>query len=286
MLAPAGLYLALAGQAEARAGWGVPMATDIAFAVGILTLLGRRVPAALRVLLLALAIIDDLGAIVVIALFYSAGLDLLGLGVAAAAFGSIFLLQRLDVSAKVAYLPLALATWAGTYAAGIHPTIAGVALGLVTPVVARRASDSVGALSPAESLVAQLHPWVTFGIMPVFALANAGVALDQGSTGQAASSVVIAVAVGLVVGKPLGVLLACWLSLRLGLATLPPGIGLRQLLVLGVVAGVGFTMALFIAQLAFPSGELLRAAKWGVVTGSAIAAAAALLLGHLLLPKS
>jgi Na+:H+ antiporter, NhaA family len=287
MLVPAAIYLALAGQAETRAGWGVPMATDIAFAVGILTLLGKRVPAGLRVLLLALAIIDDLGAIVVIALFYSSGLDPLGLGVAFGAFGVILLLQRFGVLAKLAYLPFSLLAWGGTYAAGIHPTIAGVALGLMTPVVTQRTKGTVTeAPSPAESLIQQLHPWVAFGIMPLFALANAGVTLNQGRSSETASSIALAVAVGLVIGKPLGVLLAAWISLKLGLASLPAGIGMRQLLVLGVVAGVGFTMALFIAQLAFPSGELLAAAKWGVVTGSAIAAVAALLLGRLLLPTS
>jgi Na+:H+ antiporter, NhaA family len=320
MLAPALLYLLLAGRPETRSGWGVPMATDIAFAVGILTLLGKRVPAALRVLLLALAVIDDLGAIVVIALFYSSGVTLTGMLVALAGFLSVVLLQRLGVRSKLAYVPCGLVAWAGTYAAGVHPTIAGVAIGLMTPMRAWLGPDGFvagvrqeldhleekpsrkfsahelagslqqvdlarrEALSPAESLIQALHPWVAFGIMPIFALANAGVSLAGDSSAAASSSVMLAVAVGLLAGKPLGVLLACWLSLRAKLSQLPTGVTWRHLLVLGIVAGVGFTMSLFIAQLAFADPSLLRAAKLGVLVASAAAGIAALILGRILLP--
>jgi NhaA family Na+:H+ antiporter len=271
MLAPAAFYLAFAGAAATRSGWGVPMATDIAFAVGILALLGKRVPAALRVLLLSLAVIDDLGAIVVIALFYSSGLTLSGLLVAALGLGGIFAMQRLGVRTKLVYVLPAVVMWAGIYVAGIHPTIAGVAVGLVTPVRAwlgpdgfvadvqkelehlEQASPSAlsshefaetlrnvdgarrEAMSPAESLIETLHPWVAFGIMPVFALANAGVSLSGASLDGASWNVVAGVAVGLVVGKPIGVLLASWLTLRLRLGTLPAGIGVQHLLVLGVL---------------------------------------------------
>ena len=319
MLAPAGLYLVFAGAPETRSGWGVPMATDIAFAVGILTLLGKRVPAALRVLLLALAVIDDLGAIVVIAFFYSSGVEVTALGVAALGFGGILAMQRFGVRTKLAYVAPALVAWAGIYAAGIHPTIAGVLVGLVTPVrawlgpdgfiagvqeqldhLARSAPEARSthelaatlrhvdaarreALSPAESLIETLHPWVAFGIMPVFALANAGVSLAGGSLDPASWKVVTAVAVGLVVGKPVGVLLACWLALRLRIGTLPVGMTLRHLVVLGVVAGVGFTMALFIAQLAFTDARLLAAAKLGVLSASGAAAVLGLVLGRILL---
>jgi NhaA family Na+:H+ antiporter len=318
MLAPAGLYLVFAGAPATRSGWGVPMATDIAFAVGILTLLGKRVPAALRVLLLALAVIDDLGAIVVIAIFYSAGVSFSGLLVAALGFVGIFAMQRLGVRAKLAYIVPSVFAWAGIYAAGIHPTIAGVIVGLVTPVRAWLGPDGfvvgVGkelehmveapgtlssqklaeslrnvdaarreAMSPAESLIETLHPWVAFGIMPVFALANAGVSVSGGSLDAMSWSVVTAVAVGLVVGKPLGVLLASWLTLRLQIGTLPAGMTFRHLIVLGVVAGVGFTMALFIAQLAFPDAKLLAAAKIGVLAASGGAAVLGLVLGRLLL---
>jgi len=319
MLVPAGLYLAFAGAPETRSGWGVPMATDIAFAVGILTLLGKRVPAALRVLLLALAVIDDLGAIVVIAIFYSSGVEFSGLLVAALGFGGIFAMQRFGVRTKLTYVAPALVAWAGIYAAGIHPTIAGVLVGLVTPVrawlgpegfiasvrdqlddLARSAPETQSthelaatlrhvdaarreALSPAESLIETLHPWVAFGIMPVFALANAGVDLAGGSLDAASWKVATAVAIGLIVGKPLGVLLASWLTLRLRIGTLPAGMTLRHLVVLGVVAGVGFTMALFIAALAFTDPRLLAAAKLGVLSASAGAAILGLVLGRVLL---
>jgi NhaA family Na+:H+ antiporter len=319
MVAPALLYLALAGAAETRAGWGVPMATDIAFAVGILTLLGKRVPAALRVLLLALAVIDDLGAILVIALFYSSGVSPAGVLVAAAGLASVIALQRLGVRSKLAYVPSGLLAWAGTYAAGVHPTIAGVVLGLMTPVrawlgtqgfvagvrhqirhleqapLSLSAHEIAGrlkhvdqarreALSPAESLIQSLHPWVAFAIMPIFALANAGVALGGEGAGTESTTVVVAVVVGLVVGKPLGVLLTSWVMLKAGLSSFPTGVTWRHLVVLGTVAGVGFTMALFIAQLAFSDAGLLSSAKVGVLAASAGAGVLALVLGRALLP--
>jgi NhaA family Na+:H+ antiporter len=318
MLAPAALYLLVAGAPATHSGWGVPMATDIAFAVGILTVLGKRVPPALRVLLLALAVIDDLGAIVVIAVFYSAGIEPVGLVVAAIGFAGIFGMQRLAVRAKLAYVFPTVVVWAGIYAAGIHPTIAGVIVGLVTPVrawlgaegfvagvrqhldqlmttsqgqdvhelaVSLRQIDAARreAISPAESLIERLHPWVAFGIMPVFALANAGVVIDGGAMDASSWTVSAAVALGLLLGKPLGVLTACWLVLRLGLSTLPRGLTRRHLVVLGVVAGVGFTMALFVAQLAFTDARLLSAAKIGVLSASCGAAVLGLVLGRLLL---
>lgn len=319
MLVPAAMYLAIAGAPATHSGWGVPMATDIAFAVGILALLGKRVPAALRVLLLALAVIDDVGAIVVIALFYSSGISVTGLLVAALGLVGVLAMQRLGVRVKLAYVAPTLVAWAGIYVSGIHPTIAGVIVGFMTPVrrwlgrdgfltgvqqeiehlsevpdgpqssqelaeavrhvgVARRE-----ALSPAESLIDALHPWVAFGIMPMFALANAGVSLSGGELDSDSWHVLVAVVIGLVVGKPVGILLASWLSLRLGLATLPAGLTRGHLVVLGLVAGVGFTMALFVAQLAFTDAKLLAAAKLGVLAASGSAAVAALLLGRFLL---
>jgi Na+:H+ antiporter, NhaA family len=322
MLAPAGLYLLLAGEPAIRSGWGVPMATDIAFALGILTLLGKRVPAALRVLLLALAVIDDLGAIVVIALFYSSGIELSGLLVAGVGFLAILVMQRIGVRTKWAYVVPALMAWAGVYAAGIHPTIAGVIVGLMTPVRAWLGLDGFvtgirgelkhidqfeaghvpshalaetlrnvdaarrEAMSPAESLIERLHPWVAFGIMPLFALANAGVVVRAGALDASSWAVVAAVTVGLVVGKPLGVLLATGLALRLRIGVLPIGLTTRHLLVLGIVAGVGFTMALFIAQLAFTDPRLLAAAKLGVLGASAGATVLGLVLGGMLLAPS
>lgn len=317
MLVPAGLYLLIAGGPATRSGWGVPMATDIAFAVGILTLLGNRVPAALRVLLLALAVIDDLGAIVVIALFYSSGVQLTGLLVAALGVAGIYALQGLGVRNKAVYIAPAAVVWAGAYASGIHPTIAGVVVGMVTPVRAWLGADGFvrgvraeldalahpealppaelaatlrsidrvrrEAVSPSERLIEMLHPWVAFIIMPLFALANAGVSL-AGVTFEGPSQLVtFGAAVGLVVGKPIGVLLACFLSVKLGLALLPAGITLRQLVVLGLVAGIGFTMALFVAQLAFTEPALLGAAKLGILSASTVAALLGLALGAVLL---
>ncbi|MBI2376240.1 MAG: Na+/H+ antiporter NhaA [Deltaproteobacteria bacterium] len=319
MVVPAAIYLAIAGAPLTRSGWGVPMATDIAFAVGILVLLGKRVPAALRVLLLALAVIDDLGAIVVIAMFYSSGVALSGLLIAAFGFAGVFAMQRLGTRAKLAYVVPSLVAWAGIYSAGIHPTIAGVIVGLMTPVRAwlgpegfvlgvrkqlehlvrsgpgllspHELSEALGqvdlarreAMSPAESLIETLHPWVAFGIMPVFALANAGVALSGDAMDETSWKVVLAVAAGLLIGKPIGVLLASWLLLRLRIGTLPAGMTHRHLIVLGIVAGVGFTMALFIAQLAFTEPQLLSAAKIGVLGASCGAGIVGLILGRILL---
>ena len=320
MIAPALIYISLSPAGEAARGWGVPMGTDIAFAVGILTLLGRRVPAALRVLLLTLAVIDDLGAIMIIAVFYSSGISLLGIAVLVAGLLLILALQRFGVRQKTAYFVPALLTWAGAYAAGVHPTIAGVIVGMMTPVRAwlgtsgflehiqsdlnsletfakrdnldthamasvleriRAARREV--LSPAEGLIEVLHPWVAFGIMPVFALANAGVAVGGFEPQGTPLLVMIGTALGLVLGKPIGILLASGIVLRSGLATAPRGIGRAQLVVLGLVAGIGFTMALFIAQLAFTSEALLSAAKIGVLIASAVAAVLGLAAGRIFL---
>ncbi len=319
MVAPACVYLVFAGEPSARQGWGVPMATDIAFALGVLALLGRRAPPALRVLLLALAVIDDLGAILVIALFYSSGIAWQGLAVALLGVGGILLLQLLGARSKAAYLAPGVVVWAGIYAAGVHPTIAGVLIGFLTPTRAwlgahgfsQRVEEQVQqitstsemsshdlahalknvsharreALSPAESLIEALHPWVAFVIMPVFALANAGVSLGGADIGEH-RSIFLGATAGLVLGKPLGVVLACVAATRTGLAKLPRGLGLRHVLVLGVVAGIGFTMALFVAQLAFDDAARLGSAKLGVLVGSSVAVALTLGLALLLLPRT
>lgn len=319
MIAPALLYVAIAGAAPTRSGWGVPMATDIAFAVGVLALLGPRVPAALRVLLLALAVIDDLGAILVIAIFYSSGVSAYGFLIAGLGIAGILAMQFFGIRRKPAYIGPALAAWAGIYVAGVHPTIAGVIVGLLTPVRAwlgqegfvagvraeinrlsrtdasslpapelaeslRRVDvDRREAMSPAESLIEALHPLVAFVIMPIFALANAGVSLSGLTLDVASTKVAVGVSVGLLVGKPVGVLLISGILLRLGVAALPRGLSLRHLIVLGIVAGIGFTMSLFIAQLGFTDSKLLSAAKLGVLIASAIAALLGLGLGRWLL---
>lgn len=320
MLVPALIYLAFNPGAETRHGWGVPMATDIAFAVGVLTLLGKRVPAALRVLLLALAIIDDIGAILVIAIFYSSGVQLAGLAIAAAGGALILLMQRIGLRRPLMYVVPSLVVWAGMLRAGVHPTIAGVIIGLMTPArswfreqeffeEARealadfRAQSQYGlythdlvhtldrldrarreALAPVIRLEAALHPWVAFGIMPLFALANAGVtvgAVDLSAPG--AFTIATGIVCGLAVGKLVGITGASLLAARSGLCALPRGVDWRGLLVVGSVGGIGFTMALFIAGLAFKSPINLGAAKLAVLVGSAMAGAAGLLIGRFML---
>jgi NhaA family Na+:H+ antiporter len=266
MIAPALAYLAIAGgDAATRRGWGVPMATDIAFAVGVLALLGRRVPPALRVLLLALAIIDDIGSIVVIAAFYSKKLDLVALVVASAASLSVAGLARAGVRRPVYYLLPALIAWIGALGSGVHPTIAGVAVGL---------------LMPPGDLQERLHPWVAYAIMPLFALANAGVVVSGGAIGE---PVALGVAAGLALGKPAGIVAACKLATALKVATLPRGIGARELMVLGIVAGIGFTMALFVAELAFADTAHLESAKLAILLSSCVAGVVGLAAGRLAL---
>ncbi len=321
MVVPAMVYLLVVRRApELRPGWGVPMATDIAFALGVLTLLGKRVPPALRVLLLSLAVIDDLGAIAVIALFYSKGIHASGLAVAALGLFALLSLRFMGVRRKLAYVVPALVLWGGTHAAGIHPTVAGVIVGMLTPVRAwlgtegaregliedvtllsrsgedlttkelasvLRHVDQVRreATSPAEALIESLHPWVAFVIMPIFALANAGISISSVSTGAGTRTALFGAAAGLLLGKPIGIVGASVLFVRLRVATLPRGLGLRHVLILGTVAAVGFTMALFVAQLAFTDAVTLAAVKIGVLGASATAAIGTLVVGRLILPR-
>jgi NhaA family Na+:H+ antiporter len=282
MLVPAAIYAALnAGRAGAR-GWGIPMATDIAFAVGVLALLGRRVAPALRILLLALAVIDDIGAIVVIAVFYSAGIAPDGLALAAGGVGAVAVLKAAGIRVAGLYVVPAIVVWAGLSVAGIHPSLAGVVLGLMTPVRAwSPVPEDPDPASPAARLQSALHPWVAYGIMPVFALANAGVALGGASLAGDACFVFLGVALGLCTGKPTGIWLACALARRW--TALPHGVTRGGLATAGTVAGIGFTMALFIAQLAFPPGRLLETAKVAVLAGSVVAALAGFAIGRAIL---
>jgi NhaA family Na+:H+ antiporter len=323
MLVPAALYLVFNFGTATQRGWGVPMATDIAFAVGILTLLGPRVPAALRVLLLALAIIDDIGAILVIAVFYSSGVQLVGLGIAAAGVAGTLVMQRVGVRQPLLYVVPGVVVWAGMLSAGIHPTIAGVIMGLITPVRSwfgeqgflDEAGDALKeferrtekkedahalmapldrieqarreAVAPVVRLEVALHPWVAYGIMPIFALANAGVTLDSVDFSAAgATATALGITVGLAVGKPLGIVVFSMIAVKLGVSTLPRGVNVRGLLVVGTVGGVGFTMALFIAQLAFVDPAALSIAKVAVLIGSVLAGVAGVVLGLVVLPKA
>jgi Na+:H+ antiporter, NhaA family len=277
MLVPAGIYAALNHGHGSFHGWGIPMATDIAFAVGVLSLLGSRVPAALRILLLALAVIDDVGAILVIALFYSSGFAPLGFGVLAAGLVVILAWQALGVRDPWLYVPPAILVWAGTYMAGIHPTLAGVVVGLLTPVTPWPERET---LAPVESIERALHGWVAFGAMPLFALANAGVTVSDASFAGEPKLAFLGITLGLVLGKPLGVVAFSWLATRAGLAELPRGIGWLQLSLVGLVAGIGFTMSIFIAALAFPRGAILETSKVAILVASTVAAVVAYVVGR------
>ena len=276
VMLPALIYLGFNPESATRSGWAVPTATDIAFAVGVLALLGRRVPNALRVLLLAIAIIDDIVAELIIACFYAEGIALQGVLVTLAGIALVLLLQRSGQRSAMAFALPALLVWYGLLSAHIHPAIAGVVLGLLTPM-----HDASG--SPVERLEASLHPWVAYGVMPLFALANAGVVLSgEAST---APGIGLGVMCGLVLGKPLGILLAARLAVGARLCALPPDVEWRGMLLIGVLAGIGFTMAIFIANLAFHDAALLVQAKLAVMGASLLAALAGLLLGTLLLRR-
>ena len=307
MVVPALLYLAItAGGAGAR-GWGIPMATDIAFAVGVLALLGSRVPANLKIFLLTLAIVDDIGAILVIAVVYSGDVSLSALAGAAVVLLAMGALRWMRVDWTPVFVILGVVVWLAIYESGVHATIAGVILGLLAParplapndmarqwaadlrdeptVAELQAMTTVAnaSVSVAERLQHAMHPVTSFLIIPVFALANAGVKVDAGSLGTGAARQVFAgVIVGLVIGKLAGISLFAWLALRLGVGELPEGVVPRQLAGAAAVAGIGFTVSIFVAGLAFPSPALEGAAKVGVLLASAVAS----LLGYLILRTS
>jgi len=270
MVVPALLYLAIAHGPAGR-GWGVPIATDIALALGAVALAARHAPAALKPLLLTLAIVDDIGAIVVIALFYSHGGRPLALVAALLVVAAVIVLEWLHVRATVVFIGLGVLLWVACDQAGIHPTIAGVVMGLLTPVHARP-DEEVAPLARTEHL---LLPWTSFLIVPLFALSSAGVHLSPATVSAALGGVVAAgVFVGLVIGKPIGVVAASLLARRTGVGEAPAEVGTRALVGLGATAGIGFTVGLFIAELAFPAEPLLLAeAKIGLLTASVVAGA-------------
>ena len=302
MVVPAALYFALNTAGEASRGWGITMATDIAFAVGIVALLGARVSPKIKLFLLTLAIVDDIGAIVVIAIFYTSDLSLSWLLIALAGLVGVWLLQRLRVWAIPVYAVLGIFIWYATLESGVHATIAGVALGLLTParplLNQRDAQQIVDAL-PSDASVAEvrhvsflaqesvplterlenmLHPFTAFLIIPIFALANAGIELSGDKISDAASSnVTLGIVLGLVVGKPLGITLFAWVATRFGFA-LPEGVHWPQFVGMGFAAGIGFTVSIFVAGLAFESSAVTDLAKIGILIASLVAAVLALLL--------
>ena len=315
MLVPAAVYLALQAGEPGQRGWGIPMATDIAFVVGCMAILGSRVPAMLRVFLLSLAIVDDIGAILVIAIGYTEDLSFAMLLLGFAGIGAIWAVTRLGVRSYGVLGTMGILVWLAFHESGVHATIAGVILGLMIPAhsyistggmasIIDRASDVLhggawdgeahrGAkvrrfqraaresISPLEYLEDLLHPWVSFTIMPVFALANAGVQVELADLGNPVATAVMA---GLFLGKPVGIVLFSWLAVKLVLKALPEGLTWSIVAGGGFLAGIGFTMALFIAGLAM-ADDLLDAAKVGVISGSVLAAAVGMTLLVFVLPK-
>ena len=309
MVVPALIYSAVNLGGEGARGWGVPMATDIAFSIGVLSLLGNRVPTSARTFLLALAIADDIGAIVVIALFYSTGLHLVPILAAGGIWVTILLMNRAGVRSLTAQLATSLAFWISLRESGVHATIAGVILGLSTPIrpwfsleasatrtrrLASKLNEALAANrldraeavlgeievlsreteAPLERRLRQFHPWSSWVILPLFALANSGVSLSSQSLGSASQSAITwGIIAGLLLGKPLGIVGFGWVVNRLGWASAPKGMGIRDLIGVGVVAGIGFTVSLFVAALAFEESHRVAQAKVGVLFASLIAGA-------------
>ena len=264
---PALIFLALVGDGPAARGWGIPMATDIAFAVGVLALLGDRVPGGAKLLLLSIAIVDDIIAIAVIAAVYTATLSLVWLAAAAAGLLAVLVLRVLGVTQVWPYVVVGVFVWLATFESGVHATIAGVALGLLTP------TGDVGGRNVLEKLEHRLHPVSAFVIVPLFAFANAGVDLRGGALAEAASgSLAIAVAVALLVGKTVGIGGAALLAQRIGIGALPAGVQSRHVWGLAALGGIGFTVSLFVADLAYDAESLTDQAKVGIFAGSLISA--------------
>ena len=276
MAFPALIYLAIAGQV-APGGWGVPVATDIALAVGLLTMIGPSVAASLRSFLLALAVIDDIGAILIIAFVYSTGINFSWLVAALLSIAFIAILKKARVTSMIVYSLFAFTLWFSLYKTGVHPTLAGVILGLLTPNIARQQTnlDDIedGSVSVIEWLEHKFHPVSTFIVVPVFAFANTGVVITSESIKTASQSLIAwGIFFGLVIGKPLGVLFASLLAKRINVADLPEGVTKSSLVATGSAAGIGFTVAIFIANLAFKDSQTQDIAVLAVIVASVVSA--------------
>jgi len=319
-LLPALFYIVVNRGSAGSVGWGVPMATDIAFALGVLALVGDRVPWTLKVFLTAVAVIDDLLAVLVIAVFYSAGVNVAALGVGFGVLLLLFALNVVGIRNTLVYVALGVIVWVAFLQSGIHATIAGVLVAMTIP--ARRRIDEAGFIQRVRTLMAHfeeggsgsarmltndqqqhavleleeaceavqaplqklehvLHPWVAFAIVPVFALANAGVPLSVSGISGPGLLVIVGIMLGLVAGKPLGLVGMSWLLVRLGVTTLPEGVRWAHIVGVGCLAGLGFTMSLFIATLGFGESELLEAAKLGILGASLLSG----VLGFILLRR-
>lgn len=263
---------------ESINGWAIPAATDIAFALGILSLLGPRVPVAMKALLLAIAVIDDIGAITVIALFYTSEIDVAMLGAGGAMLALLFILGRLRISSSIPYVLLTVIMWVFVLKSGVHATLAGVTAAMMVPIAARNGSHLL------EHMEHGLHKWVAFVIIPIFGFANAGVSLIGLSPADLLQPLPLGIALGLLIGKQVGIVGFAWIAVKAGIAKLPEGVGWRKIHGLSLLAAIGFTMSLFIGNLAFTDPALIDAVKLGVLSGSLVAAFAGFFMLKAALP--
>ncbi|PSW42818.1 Na+/H+ antiporter NhaA [Photobacterium leiognathi] len=283
MVAPALIYVAFNySDPMAIKGWAIPAATDIAFALGVMALLGNRVPVSLKVFLLALAIIDDLGVIVIIALFYSSDLSTVALAVAFASTAVLFWMNLKNVTKISWYLIVGAVLWVSVLKSGVHATLAGVVLGFIIPLTGKDGRSDTH--SPLKHLEHVLHPYVAFAILPIFAFANAGISLDGVSLESLSAMLPVGIAAGLFIGKPLGIFTACVIAVKCGFAKLPDDIGFKHIFAVSVLCGIGFTMSIFISSLAFVGADESFAtySRLGILLGSTVAA----VVGYVLLSRS
>ena len=279
MIMPALVYLLFnLNEPEFWKGWAIPAATDIAFALGILSLLGNRVPNSLKVFLVSIAIFDDIGAILIIALFYTSELSLESLAVAGLCLPFLYLLNRRNVTNITPYLLIGLIMWIAVLKSGIHATLAGVVLALFIPMFDRTDPEH----SPLEELEHDLHNSVAFGILPIFAFANSGISLEGAGMAELFHSVPLGIAAGLFIGKQLGVMVMCWLIFKLGISTMPKGMDYKQIYGAALLCGVGFTMSLFIGGLAFAGDTTMFDERLGIIMGSIVSGVA----GYIMLKVS